>query len=96
MWQKVKGKTESDLMNLPFKQVYNLRPGVIKATKGLKHVLPLYKWLSWMLPIINIIAPKSVVTQKQIGLAMINSVNKGNEKKVLEVKDIIALSRMHE
>ena len=93
MWQRVKGKTESDLMKLPFKQVYNFRPGVIKATKGLKHTLRLYKWLSWMLPIINTIAPNSVVTLKQIGDAMINSVNKGYEKKILEVKDILALSK---
>jgi hypothetical protein len=92
MWQRVKGKTESDLVKLPFKQVYNFRPGVIKATKGLKHIPPLYKWLSWMLPIINTIAPKSVVTQKQIGNAMINATLKGYGQKILEVKDIIALS----
>jgi hypothetical protein len=93
MWQKVKGKTESDLMKLPFKQVYNFRPGVIKATKGLRHILPLYKWLSWMLPIINTIAPNSVVTLKQISDAMINATTRGYEKKILEVKDIIALSK---
>jgi uncharacterized protein YbjT (DUF2867 family) len=92
MWQKVKGKTENDLMKLPFKQVYNFRPGVIKATKGLKHILPLYKWLSWMLPIINTIAPGSVVSLKQIGDAMINATTKGYEKKILEVKDILKLS----
>jgi hypothetical protein len=39
MWQRVKGKTESDLMKLPFRQVYNFRPGVIKPTKGLKNIL---------------------------------------------------------
>jgi len=93
MWQKVKGKTETDLTKLSFKQVYNFRPGVIKATKGLKHILPLYKWMGWLLPIINTIAPQSVVTLKQIGLAMINSVSKGYEKKILEVKDIITLSK---
>lgn len=92
MWQRVKGKTEDDLVKLPFKQVYNFRPGVIKATKGLKHILPLYKWFSWMLPIINIIAPKSVVTLTQIGDAMINATTKGYEKKILEVTDIIKLS----
>lgn len=93
MWQRVKGKTESDLMKLPFRQVYNFRPGIIKSTKGLKHTLPLYKWLSWMLPIIKIMAPKSIVTLKQIGDAMINATTKGYEKRILEVRDIIMLSK---
>src|SRR6187431_435316 len=93
MWQRVKGKTESDLVKLPFKQVYNFRPGIIKSTKGLKHTLPLYKWLSWMLPIINTIAPQSIVTLKQIGDAMINATTNGYGKKILEVRDIIKLSK---
>lgn len=93
MWQRVKGKTETDLTKLPFRQVFNFRPGIIKATKGLKNILPLYKWMSWMLPIINTVSPGSVVTQKQIGDAMINVTLKGYEKKILEVKDIIAMSK---
>ena len=92
MWQRVKGKTESDLMKLPLRQVYNFRPGIIKPTKGLKNILSLYKWMGWLLPIINTISPKSIVTLKQIGNAMINATTKGYEKKILEVKDIIALS----
>jgi uncharacterized protein YbjT (DUF2867 family) len=92
MWQRVKGKTESDLLKLPFRQVYIFRPGIIRSTKGLKHTLPLYKWLSWMLPIIKTFAPQSIVTLKQIGNAMINATTRGYEKKILEVKDIIALS----
>ena len=93
MWQRVKGKTESDLVILPFRQVYNFRPGIIKPTKGLKNVLSLYKWLGWLLPIINTISPQSVVTLKQIGDAMINATLKGYEKKILEVKNIIALTK---
>jgi len=93
MWQRVKGKTESDLMKLPFRQVYNFRPGIIKPTKGLKNVLSLYKWMGWLLPIISRISPQSVVTLTQIGDAMINATTKGYEKKILEVKDIIELSK---
>jgi hypothetical protein len=92
MWQRVKGKTESDLMKLPFRQVYNFRPGIIKPTKRLKNVLSLYKWMGWLLPIINTISPQSVVTLKQIGDAMINATTKGYEKKILEVKDILTLA----
>lgn len=92
MWQRVKGKTETDLGKLPFNKVFNFRPGVIKPTKGLKHTLSFYKWLGWTLPIIGTIAPKSVVTLNQIGDAMINSVLRGYDKKILEVKDILALS----
>ena len=92
MWQKVKGRTENDLVKLPFKKVYNFRPGIIKPTKGLKNTLSLYKWMGWMLPIVNTIAPGSVVTLKQIGDAMINATFRGYEKNILEVKDIIALS----
>ena len=91
MWQKVKGKTENDLMKLPLK-VYNFRPGIIKPTKGLKNTLSLYKWMGWMLPIINTISPQSVVSLRQIGDAMINVTERGYTKKIIEVKDIIALS----
>ena len=94
MWQRVKGKTETDLTKLPFKRVFNFRPGIIKPTKGLKNTLSLYKWMGWLLLIIKTFAPKSIVTLKQIGDAMINTVTKGYEKKILEVRDIIALSKM--
>lgn len=32
MWARVKGKTENALARLPFKQVYNFRPGFIKPS----------------------------------------------------------------
>lgn len=92
MWARVKGKTENDLMKLPFKQVYNFRPGAIEATKGLKNVLSYYKYFSWLFPIIRLFAPNSIVKLKEIGIAMINSVTKGYEKRVLEVSDIITLA----
>ena len=92
MWQRVKGKTENDLMQLPFKHVYNFRPGIIKPTKGLKHILTLYKWTGWLIPIINTIPPKSVVTLKQVGDAMINATKNEYEKNTVEVKDIISVA----
>jgi len=36
MWARVKGKTENDLMKLPFKKVYAFRPGYMHPTRGFK------------------------------------------------------------
>jgi phage tail sheath protein FI len=93
MWARVKGKTESDLMKLNFKRVYNFRPGVITPTKGLKNTLSFYKYLGWLIPFIKFISPGSVSSLKELGLAMINAVDKGYEKQILEVKDIATLSK---
>ena len=93
MWARVKGKTENDLMKLPFKQVFAFRPGYIHPTKGLKNTLPIYKYMSWLYPIGRVLFPKGFSTLKEIGLAMINCVNQGYSKKILEVKDIVALAK---
>jgi uncharacterized protein YbjT (DUF2867 family) len=91
-WARVKGKTENDLMKLPFKKVYAFRPGMLKPSEGAKNVLSAYKYVGWLYPFIRKFFPKSVSTLKELGLAMIHSVTKGYEKPVLEVPDIIALS----
>jgi hypothetical protein len=65
----------------------------MKPTKGLKNTLSLYKWMGWLLPIINTISPKSVLTLKQVGDAMINVTLRGYEKNILEIKDILVLSK---
>lgn len=93
MWARVKGKTENDLTKLPFKKVYNFRPGIIKPTKGLKNTLSFYKYLGWLIPLIRLIAPNTVSTLKELGLAMINAPGKGYEKNILEVKDIKELAK---
>jgi len=93
MWARVKGKTESELTKLSFRRVYNFRPGIIKPTKGLKNTLRLYTYMGWLIPIIKMFSPASVSSLKELGVAMINAVTKGYEKQILEVRDIIALSK---
>lgn len=93
MWARVKGKTENDLMKLPFKAVYNFRPGYMQPTKGLKNTLGFYKYVSWMYPLMKNIFPNSVSTLSELGQAMINAALKGYTKNILEVKDIKALAK---
>jgi hypothetical protein len=94
MWARVKGKTENDLMKLPFKRVYAFRPGYMHPTPGLKNTLSLIKYLSWMYPLVKVIFPDYVSTLREVGLAMINSVRYGYDKQVIEVPDIKALARI--
>ena len=93
MWARVKGKTENDLMKLPFKKVYNFRPGFISPTHGLQNTLKAYHYFGWLPAIIKLIAPNSGCTLKEVGLAMIHSLTKGYSKQILEVKDIIELAK---
>jgi len=92
MWARVKGKTENDLMKLPFKAVYAFRPAFMLPTKGLKNVLPYYKYITWLYPVVRRLFPDYFGTLSEVGLAMINCVKSDYHKKVLELKDIRALS----
>ncbi|GAB3914642.1 epimerase [Larkinella knui] len=93
MWARVKGKTENDLLKLPFKQVFNFRPGFIKPTEGLKNTLKMYRYVGWLFPLGRALYPGGFCTLKELGLAMINTVRKGYEKNPVEGKDIIELAK---
>ncbi|MNQ38344.1 hypothetical protein D3C85_519170 [compost metagenome] len=85
MWARVKGKTENDLMKLPFKRVYNYRPGFMKPFKEQKNVKPFFKPIILLFPILF---PKKTLTLKQVGQAMINNVLHRYSKQILEIEDI--------
>lgn len=93
MWARVKGKTENDLRKLNFKKVYVFRPGYMQPEKGMKNTLSYYKYVSWMYPVLRKLFPGHVTTLKELALAMINAVKKGYDREILEVKDIVQLSK---
>jgi len=93
MWARVKGKTENDLMKLPFKNVFAFRPGFIKPIPGLKHTHSFYKYILWMFPIGRALYTKGFCTMQELALAMIRCAEKGYEKKVVEGGDIIVLGK---
>jgi uncharacterized protein YbjT (DUF2867 family) len=96
MWARVKGKTENDLMKLPFKDACMFRPGYIQPTKGLKNSYRIYKVLAPIYPFIKLIFSNYATTLREIGLAMINVTLYSSEKKLLECKDIIRCSNLGE
>jgi len=93
MWARIKGKTENDLMKMKFKKVYNFRPGYLHPGKGLRYSHTYYKRIGFLYPLLRLVFPNYISTLKELGQAMINSITKGYEKQILEVKDIIELSK---
>ncbi len=91
MWARVKGKTENDLQNLPFKGVYLFRPGFIKPIKRLKNSFTLAMVLGAAYPLWKALLPKYVCTLADLGLAMIAVTREGYQSRVLECIDITRL-----
>jgi uncharacterized protein YbjT (DUF2867 family) len=93
MWARVKGRTETDLLALPF-QAYMLRPGYIQPMYGVTSRTTLYRVLyvvfKPLYPLIRRIAPNWVTTTEQIGLAMLRLARHGGEKRILNPPDINA------
>jgi uncharacterized protein YbjT (DUF2867 family) len=95
MWARVKGKTENDLLKLPFKAAYMFRPAAIAPLHGIKSktawVQAAIVVFGPLLALLHKIAPNQVTTTEQVGRAMIRVAREGYPKPVLEVPDINSL-----
>ena len=95
MWARIKGKTENDLLKLPFRAAYMFRPAVIQPLHGIRSKTAWYQTaydvaaplLTWL----HRVAPKYVTTTEQLGRAMIKVARDGYPKPVLENADINAI-----
>jgi hypothetical protein len=87
----VKGKTENDLMRLPFKAVYAFRPGYIRPTPGLKNSMTASKVISPLYPTLKLFFSNHVCSMQDLGRAMIRVVERGYPRNVLESADITHL-----
>jgi len=92
MWARVKGRTENELLRLPFKAAYMFRPAGIQPMHGIKSKTKSYRVLYSLtrplLPVFVRLFPKYMTTTEQVGRAMINVARRGAPKAVLESQDI--------
>ena len=95
MWARVKGKTENDLLKLPFKAAYMFRPAGIQPLHGVRSktgwVQAIYVGTAPLLSLLTRIAPKYMTTSEQVGRAMIAVARSGFPRPVLESEDINSL-----
>jgi uncharacterized protein YbjT (DUF2867 family) len=90
MWARVKGRAENALMRLPFRGVYNFRPGLMTPKPGQKHLKTAYRIALVFAPILKLFF--RALTLSQVGRAMLRCVQAGAPKQVLEIADIAALA----
>ncbi len=91
-WANVKGKTENDLMRLPFRAVYNFRPGIMGPTRGAKNVKGPFKVIEFLYPFLRPFNKTYFLTLAEVGRAMVNVSLNGYNKHVLEIQDISFLA----
>ena len=92
-WARVKGRTENELLALPFRTAYMFRPGLLRPQTGQRNVPKLMRVIDWLYPVIKRLAPSMACTLKEVGQAMISAADFGSSKPVLEVRDIVALAK---
>jgi uncharacterized protein YbjT (DUF2867 family) len=95
MWARVKGRTENDLLKLPFRAAYMFRPGYIQPLHGIrtktKWYGALYAMMGPLYPIWKRFLPKYVTTTECVGRAILNVVRHDAPKRLLENQDINGL-----
>ena len=94
-WARVKGKTENDLLKLPFKAAYMFRPAGIQPLHGVRSktawVQAIYVVASPLLARLVRTSPHYMTTTERVGRAMISVARDGYPKPVLESEDINAV-----
>ena len=92
MWARVKGRTEKEILRLPFKAAYIFRPGIIQPMHGIRSRTRSYRIfytaLKPMLTILRRLFPGYVTTTEQVGRAMLTVAKNGFRKPILESRDI--------
>ncbi len=92
MWARVKGETENAVQALPFRSVFLFRPGVIVPLDGIRSRTRAYRLLysvGWpLLPLLQRVFPRAIVTTREVGRAMLHVARAGWPRPVLEIRDI--------
>jgi len=92
MWARVKGKTENDLLKLPFKAAYMFRPAGIQPLHGVRSktgwINAVYAVTAPLLAYMVHATPNHMTTSERLGRAMIKVARDGYPRPILESADI--------
>ncbi len=96
MWARVRGKTENDLLRLPFNAVYIFRSAIIQPLHGVQSRTAAYRIFyslaKPLLPLFRRVFSGYISTTEQIGRAMLIVARNGAAKRILESRDIVEIA----
>jgi nucleoside-diphosphate-sugar epimerase len=95
MWARIKGKTENELMKLPFKATYMIRLAAMVPKNG----ETARTWYRFIYPVasplfsaLERLTPAYVTNTEKFGRAMLQLAKTGHEKRIVENKEIAVLA----
>jgi len=98
MWARVKGRTENELLKMPFRAAVMFRLAGLQPLKGYKSSTRLYRvfydLFGPILPLLVRLFPNAVTTPERLGRAFIRAGRGQSPKSILEAKDIHELGSM--
>ena len=92
MWTRIKGKAENGLKDFPFLKLYIFRAGIIYPLGKVKSRIWAYRMFDIVYPVFNLFVPSLVITNFELGRAMINAAMGFSIKNLLSNRDIRILS----
>jgi len=100
MWARVKGKTENELLRLPFKAAYMFRPAFIQPMHGERSKTGLYRAaisaFKPFFPLLRRLFPNYVTTTEEIGRAMIRVAQRGAPNKLGAPRKVLESSEIRD
>ncbi|HKD17737.1 MAG TPA: epimerase [Thermoanaerobaculia bacterium] len=91
MWARVKGRTENDLLAMPFRGAYMFRPGYIQPRRGVRSKTGWYRTFyaafGVLYPLLRLALPSLVTSTDVLGRALVRVAAEGYPKPILETRD---------
>lgn len=90
-WQKVKGKTETDIQTMGFRRTFAFRPAIMRWSKGQRHIQTMQYVFILFYPLVRLLGQGN--SMREIALSQLVLVRDGYHKFAINPKDIIALAK---
>ena len=94
LFGKIKGKVESKLLSMGFSKLYIVRPGGIRPIHMNKNTARVNKIIAPLYPLIEIIAPSTMIRSDDLGKAILQLASAGADHTIIKNKELRILSKI--